>query len=157
MATLSTRAHVWDYVSVVQCYTVVTHTHSLTQFYRITSVHLRPSGEVKIKAGSRFLHSINSSVFLLTSPLFLFLSFFLQCNATCGEGVRNRKVRCMGLEMTPVQDDYCAPSSQPPSHQPCKGRPCHYMWITGEWSQVGRRDSIKTEICFHYTYYRCFM
>ncbi|GLD74940.1 A disintegrin and metalloproteinase with thrombospondin motifs 20-like protein [Lates japonicus] len=58
-----------------------------------------------------------------------------ECNATCGEGMRSRKVRCMGPGMTPVQDNYCKPSPQPQSHQPCKRAPCHYMWITGEWSQ----------------------
>uniref|UniRef100_A0A4W6FLL5 ADAM metallopeptidase with thrombospondin type 1 motif 20 n=1 Tax=Lates calcarifer TaxID=8187 RepID=A0A4W6FLL5_LATCA len=65
------------------------------------------------------------------------------CNATCGEGMRSRKVGCMGPGMTPVQDDYCKPSSQPQSHQPCKRAPCHYMWITGEWSQVGIKDKIE--------------
>nr|XP_046249772.1 A disintegrin and metalloproteinase with thrombospondin motifs 20 isoform X1 [Scatophagus argus] len=58
-----------------------------------------------------------------------------ECNATCGEGMRSRNVGCMGPGVTPVHDDYCEPSSQPQSHQPCKGAPCHYVWITGEWSQ----------------------
>ncbi|KAF3688604.1 A disintegrin and metalloproteinase with thrombospondin motifs 20 [Channa argus] len=58
-----------------------------------------------------------------------------KCNATCGEGVRSRKVRCMGPGMTAIQDEHCEPLSQPPSHQPCKGPPCHYVWITEEWSQ----------------------
>ncbi|XP_068458877.1 A disintegrin and metalloproteinase with thrombospondin motifs 20 [Clinocottus analis] len=58
-----------------------------------------------------------------------------ECNATCGEGARSRKVGCMGPAMTPVQDDYCKPSPRPPSHQACKGAPCHYTWMTGEWSQ----------------------
>uniref|UniRef100_UPI0037E8F759 A disintegrin and metalloproteinase with thrombospondin motifs 20 n=1 Tax=Semicossyphus pulcher TaxID=241346 RepID=UPI0037E8F759 len=58
-----------------------------------------------------------------------------ECNATCGEGMRSRKVGCMGPGVTPAQDDYCEPSSQPPSRRPCKGAPCHYMWISGEWSQ----------------------
>lgn len=57
--------------------------------------------------------------------------------------MRSRKVGCMGPGMTPVQDDYCKPSSQPQSHQPCKRAPCHYMWITGEWSQVGIKDKIE--------------
>uniref|UniRef100_A0A7N8Y7P8 ADAM metallopeptidase with thrombospondin type 1 motif 20 n=1 Tax=Mastacembelus armatus TaxID=205130 RepID=A0A7N8Y7P8_9TELE len=58
-----------------------------------------------------------------------------ECNATCGEGMRSRNVRCMGPGTTPFPDDYCEPLSRPPSHQPCKGPPCQYIWIMGEWSQ----------------------
>lgn len=61
--------------------------------------------------------------------------------------MRSRKVGCMGPGMAPVQDDYCEPSSQPQARQSCKGAPCHYMWITGEWSQVGIKEEIKTELC----------
>uniref|UniRef100_A0A665X761 ADAM metallopeptidase with thrombospondin type 1 motif 20 n=1 Tax=Echeneis naucrates TaxID=173247 RepID=A0A665X761_ECHNA len=50
-------------------------------------------------------------------------------------GMRRRKVGCIGPGMTPVQVDYCEPSTQPVSHQHCKATPCHYSWITGEWSQ----------------------
>ncbi|KAL4005532.1 hypothetical protein ACER0C_005245 [Sarotherodon galilaeus] len=57
-----------------------------------------------------------------------------ECNATCGEGVRSRKVVCMDPGITPAQDDYCDPLARPPLLQPCKEAPCHYMWITGEWS-----------------------
>uniref|UniRef100_A0A8C7I1E8 ADAM metallopeptidase with thrombospondin type 1 motif 20 n=1 Tax=Oncorhynchus kisutch TaxID=8019 RepID=A0A8C7I1E8_ONCKI len=57
------------------------------------------------------------------------------CNATCGEGMRNRKVLCVGAELTPVQDALCDPSSCPALHQPCSRAPCYHMWITGEWSQ----------------------
>ncbi|XP_068168609.1 A disintegrin and metalloproteinase with thrombospondin motifs 20 isoform X1 [Antennarius striatus] len=58
-----------------------------------------------------------------------------KCNSTCGEGVRSRKVGCMGPDMIPVPDDYCTTASQPPSHQACTGAPCRYMWTTGQWSQ----------------------
>ncbi|KAJ7997853.1 hypothetical protein DPEC_G00216470 [Dallia pectoralis] len=57
------------------------------------------------------------------------------CNATCGNGMRTRKVLCMRAGLTPVQDDACDPSSRPAPHQPCSGSPCRYMWTTGEWSQ----------------------
>ena len=51
--------------------------------------------------------------------------------------MQGRKVGCMGPGMTPVQEDYCEPPSRPASHQQCTRAPCNYMWITGEWSQVG--------------------
>uniref|UniRef100_A0A8C6Q4Y1 ADAM metallopeptidase with thrombospondin type 1 motif 20 n=1 Tax=Nothobranchius furzeri TaxID=105023 RepID=A0A8C6Q4Y1_NOTFU len=57
------------------------------------------------------------------------------CNATCGEGVRSRKVDCKGPGRTTVHDDYCEPSSRPSSLQLCEEAPCLYMWITAEWSQ----------------------
>lgn len=69
------------------------------------------------------------------------LCFSSQCNATCGEGVRRREVGCRGPGATPVQDDYCEPASQPPSQRLCKQTPCHFLWITGEWSEVGRRPA----------------
>ncbi|KAF7660784.1 hypothetical protein LDENG_00275340 [Lucifuga dentata] len=58
-----------------------------------------------------------------------------ECNTTCGEGVRSRKVECVGPGMTSTQVEYCEPSSKPPLHQTCKGAPCQYVWMTGEWSQ----------------------
>uniref|UniRef100_A0A6Q2XJ72 ADAM metallopeptidase with thrombospondin type 1 motif 20 n=1 Tax=Esox lucius TaxID=8010 RepID=A0A6Q2XJ72_ESOLU len=62
-----------------------------------------------------------------------------KCNATCGNGMRTRKVLCMGAGLTPAQEAACDPSSRPALHQPCSGAPCHYMWMTGEWSQVKPR------------------
>ncbi|TNN62701.1 A disintegrin and metalloproteinase with thrombospondin motifs 20 [Liparis tanakae] len=58
-----------------------------------------------------------------------------ECNATCGEGARSRKVGCMGPGGTPVREDYCTPAPRPPSRQACEGAACHYAWMTGEWSQ----------------------
>lgn len=39
--------------------------------------------------------------------------------------------------MTPAQNDYCEPSSRPPSVQSCTEAACQYVWVAGEWSQVG--------------------
>lgn len=87
--------------------------------------------------------SANSSSLFLISSCVVFAS---QCNTTCGEGMRSRKVGCVGPGMTPVHDDYCEPSSQPPLQQACKGAPCHFRWITGEWSQVGKEEDTKTDV-----------
>ncbi|XP_054880506.1 A disintegrin and metalloproteinase with thrombospondin motifs 20 [Poeciliopsis prolifica] len=58
-----------------------------------------------------------------------------RCNATCGEGMKRRKVRCVGPGPTPAHDDHCGPSTRPPSLHHCREEPCHYTWIAGEWSQ----------------------
>uniref|UniRef100_A0A3B3XZV1 GON domain-containing protein n=1 Tax=Poecilia mexicana TaxID=48701 RepID=A0A3B3XZV1_9TELE len=58
-----------------------------------------------------------------------------QCNATCGEGMKSRKVRCIGPGLTPAHDDRCGPSTRPPSLHHCREEPCLYTWTTGEWSQ----------------------
>uniref|UniRef100_A0A3B3VED0 ADAM metallopeptidase with thrombospondin type 1 motif 20 n=1 Tax=Poecilia latipinna TaxID=48699 RepID=A0A3B3VED0_9TELE len=62
-----------------------------------------------------------------------------QCNATCGEGMKSRKVRCVGPGLTPAHDDRCGPSTRPPSLHHCREEPCLYTWTTGEWSQVGMK------------------
>ncbi|PWA28495.1 hypothetical protein CCH79_00016334 [Gambusia affinis] len=58
-----------------------------------------------------------------------------QCNATCGEGMKSRTVRCVGPGPTPAHDDRCGPSTRPASLHRCREEPCPYTWITGEWSQ----------------------
>uniref|UniRef100_A0A3B3BUW3 ADAM metallopeptidase with thrombospondin type 1 motif 20 n=1 Tax=Oryzias melastigma TaxID=30732 RepID=A0A3B3BUW3_ORYME len=60
-----------------------------------------------------------------------------ECNVSCGDGTRSRKVWCAGPDMTPAQNDYCEPSSRPPSVQSCTEAACQYVWVAGEWSQVG--------------------
>uniref|UniRef100_A0A8C6WWM1 ADAM metallopeptidase with thrombospondin type 1 motif 20 n=1 Tax=Neogobius melanostomus TaxID=47308 RepID=A0A8C6WWM1_9GOBI len=58
-----------------------------------------------------------------------------QCNTTCGNGVRSRKVRCLGPGSAEVSDDYCERASQPSTQEQCISAPCQYVWSTGEWSQ----------------------
>ena len=66
----------------------------------------------------------------------LFILLSLQCNATCGEGVRSREVVCSGALGGPVQNSLCAASSQPTPLQACSADPCQYIWRMGEWAQV---------------------
>ncbi|XP_072291726.1 A disintegrin and metalloproteinase with thrombospondin motifs 20 isoform X1 [Eucyclogobius newberryi] len=58
-----------------------------------------------------------------------------QCNTNCGDGVRSRKVHCIGPGSAPVSDDYCEQASQPATQEQCLRAPCQYVWSTGEWSQ----------------------
>lgn len=67
----------------------------------------------------------------------LFLSdFHVQCNATCGEGMRHRTVLCVDGLKDPVSDRLCDPSSKPELHQLCIIAPCQYVWVTATWTQV---------------------
>uniref|UniRef100_A0A3B5QY86 ADAM metallopeptidase with thrombospondin type 1 motif 20 n=1 Tax=Xiphophorus maculatus TaxID=8083 RepID=A0A3B5QY86_XIPMA len=62
------------------------------------------------------------------------------------------KVRCVGPGPTPAHDDHCGPSTRPPSLHRCREEPCHYTWITGEWSQVGMKtdDGIRKPVQFQF-------
>ncbi|KAI4905651.1 hypothetical protein NFI96_011351 [Prochilodus magdalenae] len=57
-----------------------------------------------------------------------------ECNATCGKGVRHRKVLCVDEEINPVLDSLCTPSSRPALYQPCLA-PCQHIWVTAAWTQ----------------------
>ncbi|KAJ8416343.1 hypothetical protein AAFF_G00356310 [Aldrovandia affinis] len=57
------------------------------------------------------------------------------CNATCGEGTRTRRVLCVDGASNPAQEALCEPSSRPSLFQPCRSVPCQYVWMTGDWSQ----------------------
>uniref|UniRef100_H2LDH7 ADAM metallopeptidase with thrombospondin type 1 motif 20 n=3 Tax=Oryzias latipes TaxID=8090 RepID=H2LDH7_ORYLA len=76
-----------------------------------------------------------------------------KCNVSCGDGTRSRKVWCAGPEMTPAQNDYCEPSSRPPSVQSCTEAACQYVWVTGEWSQC----SVTCGIGYQQRYVSCSM
>ncbi|KAG9346916.1 hypothetical protein JZ751_005843 [Albula glossodonta] len=58
-----------------------------------------------------------------------------ECNTTCGEGVRTRRVLCVGGASNPVPETLCNPASRPALFQPCHTQPCQYVWLTGAWSQ----------------------
>lgn len=66
--------------------------------------------------------------------------------------MKSRKVRCVGPGPTPAHDDHCGPSTRPPSLHRCREEPCHYTWITGEWSQVGMKtdDGIRKPVQFQF-------
>ncbi|KAG7454736.1 hypothetical protein MATL_G00262940 [Megalops atlanticus] len=58
-----------------------------------------------------------------------------ECNATCGDGARNRRVLCLDGDRKPAPDSHCDPASRPVESQPCRRAPCQYVWMTGDWSQ----------------------
>lgn len=69
----------------------------------------------------------------------------LQCNATCGRGLRQRQVVCAGLDggvFKEFPDSSCGRSNKPETSSSCFQRPCS-KWFTTSWSQVGHRGAYR--------------
>lgn len=63
----------------------------------------------------------------------------LQCDASCGRGVKTRLVLCVGLEnglYREYPEKRCETSPKPEEQAACFKRPCS-TWFTTSWSQVG--------------------
>uniref|UniRef100_A0A3P8SNQ5 Si:ch211-267e7.3 n=1 Tax=Amphiprion percula TaxID=161767 RepID=A0A3P8SNQ5_AMPPE len=63
-----------------------------------------------------------------------------QCNATCGRGVRQRQVVCVGLAggvFKEFPDSSCDQSKKPEMSSSCFQRPCS-KWFTTSWSQCSK-------------------
>lgn len=41
-----------------------------------------------------------------------------------------------------VHGVHCDMSKRPADRESCSLQPCEYVWITGEWSEVGPRASV---------------
>uniref|UniRef100_F6VC49 PLAC domain-containing protein n=1 Tax=Monodelphis domestica TaxID=13616 RepID=F6VC49_MONDO len=63
-----------------------------------------------------------------------------QCNASCGRGVKVRRVLCAGLEngvYREYPEGHCDISQKPEVQAPCFKRPCS-IWFTTAWSQCSK-------------------
>ncbi|XP_068921709.1 ADAMTS-like protein 2 [Petaurus breviceps papuanus] len=63
-----------------------------------------------------------------------------QCNASCGRGVKIRRVLCAGLEngvYREYPEGHCDGSHKPEVQAPCFKRPCS-IWFTTAWSQCSK-------------------
>ncbi|XP_044531792.1 ADAMTS-like protein 2 [Gracilinanus agilis] len=63
-----------------------------------------------------------------------------QCNASCGRGVKVRRVLCAGLEngvFREYPEGHCDISQKPEVQAPCFKRPCS-IWFTTAWSQCSK-------------------
>lgn len=84
--------------------------------------------------GLQFLHMAYLSMQLRLS------SDILQCSASCGRGVKSRKVSCVTGSGRPVPEENCLHLSPKPSKQRrCRGGRCP-KWKTGNWGEVGLPD-----------------
>lgn len=88
------------------------------------------------------LRKINILLIHLLNIIFsLFLyNFFLKCNATCGEGMKNRDVVCIkqlsGSVLMVVDENNCAMEEKPETVLPCQQEPCPPQWYMMNWSKV---------------------
>ncbi|XP_078339581.1 A disintegrin and metalloproteinase with thrombospondin motifs 9-like isoform X1 [Crassostrea virginica] len=80
-----------------------------------------------------------------------------QCSVTCGEGKRNRFVRCEDAQGYVRSPTLCGHLDRPVSTQACSERPCGY-WRSGLWGQCsvscGEGEIVRQVICFNYNHQR---
>uniref|UniRef100_A0A8C1ITK7 ADAM metallopeptidase with thrombospondin type 1 motif 20 n=2 Tax=Cyprinus carpio TaxID=7962 RepID=A0A8C1ITK7_CYPCA len=62
----------------------------------------------------------------------------VQCNVSCGRGVRSRSVFCVDNGMKAAPDSMCDASLKPHTHEPCHSATCLYVWISTPWSQCSQ-------------------
>lgn len=63
---------------------------------------------------------------------------FLQCNTTCGRGIKRRTVLCVGItggKFQTFDEVACGASEKPEDENTCFERPC-FKWYTTPWSEV---------------------
>ncbi|XP_062858960.1 A disintegrin and metalloproteinase with thrombospondin motifs 20-like [Trichomycterus rosablanca] len=89
---------------------------------KMCNAHLRPS-------------SLQPCVFADCHPYTWSASEWQECNATCGEGVRQRTIQCVDKARNFVSESLCDPSTRPALNQPCSSAPCQYIWVTAAWTQ----------------------
>ncbi|XP_055999244.1 A disintegrin and metalloproteinase with thrombospondin motifs 9-like [Ostrea edulis] len=80
-----------------------------------------------------------------------------QCSVTCGEGRRNRFVRCEDSQGYMRSPTLCGHLDRPVSSEACTERPCGY-WRSGPWGQCsvtcGEGERVRQVICFNYNHQR---
>ena len=66
-----------------------------------------------------------------------------ECSAGCGNGIMQRKVKCMknirrNQRFKYVEEKYCMEEvgQRPPDRVPCRGKCLHTHWQYAEWSKV---------------------
>lgn len=59
-----------------------------------------------------------------------------QCSHSCGIGVRNRSVICIGENEKKISDINCQHLKKPSIIEPCNKGQCHYYWRSEPWSSV---------------------
>lgn len=71
-------------------------------------------------------------------------SLRFQCSASCKKKETHRQVTCIDARNSHVNDSFCDPSTRPPSIKMCRSRPCRYLVVTGDSSQVRLRKDVNT-------------
>ena len=89
-----------------------------------------PSGQWRLSGWS----SVRELVYNLRN---LSLSLFWQCSASCGHGIRTRRVICVDGQGRELGDDGCNGSNKPTEErEACVVHTSCYKWNVSEWGQV---------------------
>lgn len=73
-------------------------------------------------------------------------ALLLQCNTTCGRGIKRRTVLCVGItggKFQTFDEAACGASEKPEDENTCFERPC-FKWYTTPWSEVGKTHDTHT-------------
>lgn len=65
-------------------------------------------------------------------------AYCVQCNTTCGRGVKRRVVQCVGIsggKFLVLDGEACGAEERPEDESTCFERPC-FKWYTTPWSEV---------------------
>lgn len=61
----------------------------------------------------------------------------IQCSASCGNGVKSRRVKCYSEQSNKLVPSYfCSTKKKPRRQKKCQIRHCPYKWVVDQWSQV---------------------
>ena len=103
---------------------------SLSNLHRYRTCFRGGGGDVCLSSMNKGIYHSPSHSLIRIVIIFLHLQiiFLFQCSAHCGEGVRQRRVVCLG-------GGACSPADRPVTSEACRAeRTCAGEWMTGRWS-----------------------
>lgn len=106
-----------------------------------SGLHTVPVGGRRVAAGEYSTVPLKRAACKNMSSIW---SLRFQCSASCKKKETHRQVTCIDARNSHVNDSFCDPSTRPPSVKTCRSRPCRYLVVTGDSSQVRLRQDVNT-------------